>query len=63
MGEFGRTPDTPAERETPDRDHNTRCRSMWFAGGGAQDGSIIGRKAMQDIYRMHDVHVTILPGK
>ena len=66
MGEFGRTPDTPGEQEIPGRDHNTRCQSMWFAGGGAQGGSIIGttddigHKAVEDIYHMHDVHATIL---
>ena len=66
MGEFGRTPDTPAEQETPGRDHNTRCQSMWFAGGGSRGGSIIGttddigHKAVEDIYHMHDVHATIL---
>jgi uncharacterized protein (DUF1501 family) len=66
MGEFGRTPDTPADQETPGRDHNTRCQSMWFAGGGARGGSIIGttdeigHKAVEDIYHMHDVHATIL---
>jgi hypothetical protein len=66
MGEFGRTPDTPADQETPGRDHNTRCQSMWFAGGGAQGGSIIGttddigHKAVENIYHMHDVHATIL---
>jgi len=66
MGEFGRTPDTPAEQETPGRDHNTRCQSMWFAGGGALGGSIIGttddigHKAVENIYHMHDVHATIL---
>ncbi|MBI2685705.1 MAG: DUF1501 domain-containing protein [Acidobacteria bacterium] len=66
MGEFGRTPDTPADQETPGRDHNTRCQSMWLAGGGVQGGSIIGttdeigHKAVEDIYHMHDVHATIL---
>ena len=66
MGEFGRTPDTPGDQETPGRDHNTRCQSMWFAGGGSQGGSIIGttddigHKAVEDIYHMHDVHATIL---
>lgn len=66
MGEFGRTPDTPAEQETPGRDHNTRCQSMWFAGGGMKGGSMIGttdeigHKAVENIYHMHDVHATIL---
>ena len=66
MGEFGRTPDTPAEQETPGRDHNTRCQSMWFAGGGTHGGTMIGttdeigHKAVENIYHMHDVHATIL---
>lgn len=66
MGEFGRTPDTPAEQETPGRDHNTRCQSMWFAGGGMKGGSLIGttdeigHKAVENVYHMHDVHATIL---
>lgn len=66
MGEFGRTPDTPAEQQIPGRDHNTRCQSMWFAGGGMKGGSMIGttdeigHKAVENIYHMHDVHATIL---
>ncbi|MFN9298975.1 MAG: DUF1501 domain-containing protein [Acidobacteriota bacterium] len=66
MGEFGRTPDTPADQATPGRDHNTRCQSMWFAGGGVKAGSLvgmtddIGHKAVENIYHMHDVHATIL---
>ena len=66
MGEFGRTPDTPAEQQIPGRDHNTRCQSMWFAGGGMKGGSIIGttdeigHKAVENIDHMHDVHATIL---
>ena len=66
MAEFGRTPDTPADQETPGRDHNTRAQSMWFAGGGAKGGSIIGatddvgHKAVENIYHVRDVHATIL---
>jgi hypothetical protein len=66
MGEFGRTPDTPADQATPGRDRNTRCQSMWFAGGGVKAGSLvgmtddIGHKAVENIYHMHDVHATIL---
>lgn len=66
MGEFGRTPDTPADQATPGRDHNTRCQSMWFAGGGMKGGSMIGttdeigHKAVENVYHMHDVHATIL---
>ncbi|MBM3783138.1 MAG: DUF1501 domain-containing protein [Acidobacteria bacterium] len=66
MGEFGRTPDTPADQPVVGRDHNTRCQSMWFAGGGVKGGSMvggtdeIGHKAVEDVYHMHDVHATIL---
>ncbi len=67
MGEFGRTPDNPADlRKQAGRDHNTRAMTMWFAGGGAKPGTLVGAtddlgfKAVQDIYRMRDVHATIL---
>jgi hypothetical protein len=67
MGEFGRTPDNPAEmRDKPGRDHNTRAMTMWFAGGGTKPGTAIGAtddlgfKAVQNIYRMRDVHATVL---
>jgi arylsulfatase A-like enzyme len=67
MGEFGRTPDCPADlRKTAGRDHNTRAMTVWFAGGGAKAGTLtgatddLGHKAVQDIYRMRDVHATIL---
>ena len=67
MGEFGRTPDNPADlRKQAGRDHNTRAMTMWFAGGGVKPGTLVGAtddlgfKAVQDIYRMRDVHATIL---
>ncbi len=67
MGEFGRTPDNPADlREKAGRDHNTRAMTIWFAGAGVKAGSLIGAtddlgfKAVEDIYRMRDVHATIL---
>ena len=67
MGEFGRTPDCPADlRKTAGRDHNTRAMTVWFAGGGAKAGTLtgvtddLGHKAVQDIYRMRDVHATVL---
>jgi hypothetical protein len=67
MGEFGRTPDNPAEmRDKAGRDHNTKAMTMFFAGGGIKPGVSVGEtdelgwKAVQSIYRMRDVHATIL---
>jgi uncharacterized protein (DUF1501 family) len=67
MGEFGRTPDNPADlRAQAGRDHNTRAMTIWFAGGGVKPGTLVGAtddlgfKAVQDIYRMRDVHATVL---
>ena len=66
MGEFGRTPDSPAEQDTPGRDHNTRAQTMFFAGGGSKGGAItgatddIGHKAVENICHVHDVHATML---
>ena len=67
MGEFGRTPDNPADlRDKAGRDHNTRAMTIFFAGGGTKPGSVtgatddLGFKAVQDIYRMRDVHATVL---
>jgi len=67
MGEFGRTPDNPADlRNKAGRDHNTRAMTMWFAGGGTKGGTLtgatddLGFKAVSDIYRMRDVHATIM---
>jgi hypothetical protein len=67
MGEFGRTPDNLADlRKQAGRDHNTRAMTMWFAGGGVKPGALVGAtddlgfKAVEDIYRMRDVHATVL---
>ena len=67
MGEFGRTPDNLADqRAKAGRDHNTRAMTVWFAGGGVKPGALVGAtddlgfKAVQDIYRMRDVHATVL---
>ena len=67
MGEFGRTPDNPADlRDKAGRDHNTRAMTVWFAGGGTKGGTLVGAtddlgfKAVTDIYRMRDVHATIM---
>ncbi len=66
MGEFGRTPDTPADRETKGRDHNIGAMTVWFAGGGVKGGTVVGAtndlgyKAVEDVYHIRDVHATIL---
>lgn len=68
MGEFGRTPDCPSDvfAEKAGRDHNTRAMTIWMAGGGVKPGTIIGEtddlgfKAVSNIYRMRDVHATVL---
>ncbi len=66
MGEFGRTPDTPADQKTKGRDHNPKAMTIWFAGGGVKGGSILGStnelgfKAVEDVCHLRDVHATIL---
>jgi hypothetical protein len=66
MGEFGRTPDTPAEQKTKGRDHNPGAMTIWFAGGGVKAGVAVGAtdelglKAVEDVYHIRDVHATIL---
>jgi hypothetical protein len=66
MGEFGRTPDTPAEQKTKGRDHNPKAMCVWFAGGGILRGITVGAtddlgfKAVDKPYRVRDVHATIL---
>ena len=67
MGEFGRTPDHPADlRDKAGRDHNTKAMTMFFAGGGAKPGVSVGTtdelgwRAVEKVYRMRDVHATIL---
>jgi hypothetical protein len=67
MGEFGRTPDCPSDVfDNAGRDHNTRAMTIFFAGGGVKPGTIVGEtddlgfKAVSNIYRMRDVHATVL---
>ena len=67
MGEFGRTPDHPADlRDKAGRDHNTKAMTMFFAGGGAKPGVSVGAtdelgwRAVEKVYKMRDVHATIL---
>ena len=67
-GEFGRSPDNGIRRgdTTWGRDHNPSAMTIWFAGGGVKAGHVvgatdeIGRKAIEVVHPMRDVHVTIL---
>jgi hypothetical protein len=53
-------------RDKAGRDHSTRAMTMWFAGGGTKGGALVGGtddlgfKAVSDVYRMRDVHATVL---
>ncbi len=64
-GEFGRTPDT-RDRKKPGRDHHPNAMTMWFAGGGARGGSVVGgtddlgNEAVTEPHHLRDVHATIL---
>ncbi|MEJ7607255.1 MAG: DUF1501 domain-containing protein [Bryobacteraceae bacterium] len=66
MGEFGRTPDTPADQKTKGRDHNPQAMTIWMAGGGIKGGTTVGAtnelgfKAVENVYHIRDVHATIL---
>ena len=66
MGEFGRTPDSPAERKKKGRDHNIGAMTIWFAGGGVKGGTCVGATnelgymAVENVYRIRDVHTTAL---
>ncbi len=61
--EFGRLPNSESGNG---RDHNPHGYTMWFAGGGAKGGRIIGEtdefglRAIGDRYHMRDFHATIL---
>ena len=61
--EFGRTPDT-ANRDG--RDHLETAFTIWLAGGGIQGGTVygttdeLGKKAIEDVTSVHDLHATIL---
>ncbi len=68
-GEFGRPADTTAaafNKKKPGRDHNPRAMTMWFAGGGARRGTVIGatddvgERAVDRRYHLRDVHATLL---
>src|SRR5262245_36075982 len=64
-GEFGRTP-MGENRDTTGRNHDIDAFTMWFAGGGAKAGAIIGQtdelgfNAVEDRAHVHDLHATIL---
>ena len=63
-GEFGRTP--TMEGRANGRDHSPAGYSVWFAGGGAKGGQIIGQTdplgyvAIERPVSPHDFHATIL---
>ncbi|MBC8167200.1 MAG: DUF1501 domain-containing protein [Bryobacteraceae bacterium] len=69
-GEFGRTPydqsAAGAKDDTPGRDHNPYCWTMWMAGAGIKQGMIFGEtdeyawKAVDGKVHVHDLHATIL---
>ena len=68
MGEFGRTPDNPAEHAQERRprpqhqsDDDVLCRRRHKAAESpVGETDELGWKAVEDIYRMRDVHATIL---
>jgi hypothetical protein len=64
-GEFGRTP-MGENRDTTGRNHHIDAFTMWFAGGGAKAGFILGQtdelgfNPVEDRCHVHDLHATIL---
>ena len=69
-GEFGRTPFDQslagAKGDSPGRDHNPYCWTMWMAGAGLKQGFVYGEtdeyawKAIDGKVHVHDLHATIL---
>jgi uncharacterized protein DUF1501 len=69
-GEFGRTPydqsQAGAKDDTPGRDHNPYCWTMFMAGAGVKQGMVLGEtdeyawKAVDGKVHVHDLHATIL---
>src|SRR5205085_922180 len=61
--EFGRL---PMSQSGNGRDHNPHGFTMWFAGGGAKGGQVIGEtdelglRGVGERYAMRDFHATIL---
>lgn len=69
-GEFGRTPydqsAAGAKGDSPGRDHNPYCWTMWMTGAGVKQGIVHGEtdeyawKAVDGKVHVHDLHATIL---
>ena len=69
-GEFGRTPFDQsmagAKGDSPGRDHNPYCWTMFMAGGGVKPGTTLGEtdeyawQAVDGKVHVHDLHATIL---
>jgi Protein of unknown function (DUF1501) len=67
-GEFGRSPDNGVRGggAVVGRDHNAKGMTVWFAGGGARAGHVvgatdeIGEKAVEVVRPIKDLHVSIL---
>lgn len=69
-GEFGRTPydqsAAGAKDDTPGRDHNPNCWTMFMTGAGVKQGITHGEtdefgwKAVEGKVHVHDLHATIL---
>jgi uncharacterized protein (DUF1501 family) len=61
--EFGRT---PFAQGSNGRDHNPFGFTVWMAGGGVRGGTVIGAtdefgyRAVEQPYRIHDLHATML---
>ena len=67
-GEFGRTSycEGPLTTEDYGRDHNSRCNTVWVAGGGFKQGFQIGETdewgwdVARDPIHVHDLQATIM---
>jgi hypothetical protein len=69
-GEFGRTPmveiRNTSDPENPGRDHHPIAYSMFFAGGGMQGGTVVGKtddigfNITEDKVHIHDLQATLL---
>ncbi|MEE2776867.1 MAG: DUF1501 domain-containing protein [Acidobacteriota bacterium] len=68
LGEFGRSPDNHPRGGgvAIGRDHNAEAQAMFFAGGGVRSGHVIGatddigRRAVEVVHPLKDLHVTLL---
>ena len=67
-GEFGRTPYSQivGKNNSPGRDHNPYCWTMFLAGAGVKEGAVLGEtdeyawKGVAGQVHVHDLHATIL---